>query len=192
MTRIAESVAARHRRSGRDGCNGPVVTDRPGLRAHARHEDLDALGAEGQAGPGEGLQGRRRSRAGRERSGQRADAEDTGGPVHRGRGEGPDHRSDRLGLGRGDREGSPQGGRQVDRLRPPGRRRRRRPLHVVRRTEGRRAPGQERHSRRSSRTASTARSRLSPRSGAVPRTRTRASSRAASTQRSTRSTRTAR
>ena len=68
-----------------------------------------------------GVQGRRRLRACRQRAGRPAEAEDAGRPVHRRRGEGPDHRPDRLRLRGCDREGRPRERRQVDRLRPPGR-----------------------------------------------------------------------
>ena len=61
----------------------------------------------------------------RQRPGRPAEAEDAGRPVHRRRREGPDHRPDRLRLGGRDREGRRCEGRQVDRLRPPGRGRQR-------------------------------------------------------------------
>ena len=77
-TACRESPWPRRRRGRRDRRHGRRVPDGPRVRAHARHEDVDAVGAEGQAGAGEGIQGRGRSGADRERSGQRADAEDTG------------------------------------------------------------------------------------------------------------------
>ncbi len=109
------------------------------LRPASGSEVVGPLGDAGPAGARGGVQEGEGLVCDHQRRRQRPEAEDAGRPVPRERREGRDSGVARQGLLDRDRGGCEVAGREGDRVRPPGDRRHRRDLHLLRR-QGSRCP----------------------------------------------------